>query len=693
MARHGDEQILRRVRQSGTPLGQVEVASATGHHVFDLYALGEDRFAFQRMPGEARRLAVLIRRAALRTGRQGMLFALCAGHFGTFLTPLLSGAFGATLCRVPRAQSSHVLANQVVLGRISERGIDLLQRDTAFSCLIEADRWLQAQGLGLDEISFCERTPAALAYTEPLGQVWRVRPRVYAVDEMRAIVRMAHLPMETEARYYVSLQGVHWLTYAEVERLARLARQSPEAVLACVREWVCPRPGEVQAAVRRPKGGAGCFAVSFFGIAREVAEQLLIPALEQLPAAAQQGRLEGLDVADSLAAVAKLYLHALQEPAYANPMSEPAVLALYARISDDATAEKEDRIDFDARRIAVPGVTFRPDGSYVAHPQADRQTLAVVDHFSGRLSFDEHIEHINVYEIRSSKNLLAGSGKSREIVLKTDRNPVPISYIQKRLGSVRAGYANYLLTRVNVFRALGADYPAFQLLTVSTRGQARKETPYFLRTRSVGDPLSAIDPSLFRADPANPKGAELPEVVLALATLYGAAAAQNLAVKKCVLQPAPTCRFGIGKEIFAFAYDPFMHRLMPEGVQVCSIRGAMGWPNLAQEGDNLREAHRFYLRVYATVLGEYWHAHAEACTLNECAAAFFDGFERKIEAMYWNYCQHKANFDSFNPALRATYNFRAKLDFTLWALERAAKDLPALREHFMDYVRDAFIKV
>ncbi|MCI6590671.1 MAG: hypothetical protein MSB12_06250, partial [Lentisphaeraceae bacterium] len=68
-------------------------------------------------------------------------------------------------------------------------------------------------------------------------------------------------------------------------------------------------------------------------------------------------------------------------------------------------------------------------------------------------------------------------------------------------------------------------------------------------------------------------------------------------------------------------------------------------------------------------------------------------FERRVEAMYWNYSQNKANFDAFNPRLHPRYTFRAKLDFALWALERAAQDLPALREHFMDYVRDAMIRV
>ena len=688
----GYEALLARIRREGSILGEVAAATLLGRHVFDLYALGEDRFIIQRQLGRERHLAVLISRADLRVGRRGMVFAACSGHFGTVLTPLFAGELGKALCRVPRQERSAVLAQRVVLARVTPSGMDLLQRDTRFAYLAQADAWLQAHGLGLDEVAFCERTPEALAYAEPLGQVWRIRPRVYAVGEMRRLVEQACQPMETEARYFVSLRGVHWLTYAEFERLARLAREAPEAVRAVLREWVVPGEGERVSAMRRAKGVAGSYAISFFGIARETVEQLLLPSLERLAESVRAGEADREDLGDTLLALARLYFHALEDAAYATADAERTILALYARICDDAT-RGEDRLDFDARRVALPGVTISA-GREVVHPGADWQTLTVVDHLKRRLSFDEHMEFINIYEVRSSKNLASGSGQSREIVLKTDRSPVPISYIQKRLGSVRAGYANYLLTRANVFRTLGADYPAFQLLTVaSVGGQARRETPYFLRTRCPGDPLSAIPAALFRADPENPKGAELPEVVLALASLYGSAAAQNLIAKKYVPEPEPTCRFGVGKEIFAFVYDPFLHRPMPEGVQSCSIRGTMGWLNLAQDEANLYEAHRFYLSAYAMALGEYWHSHAETCTLNECASAFFDGFERRVEAMHWNYRQEQANFDAFDPKLHPRYAFRAKLDFALWALTRAAQDLPALREHFMDHVRDAFIRV
>lgn len=701
MAQKAFERMVRRVRTAGKKIERLRSESVSATTLFDAYALGDDLFLFQQEvkhpdpEGEAsRHLMAVMRRKDLHSGRKGYLFIAGTGRFGTMLTPLFSGAFGPTYAHVPRTRRSELLRTAVALGRLTDRGAELLQRDTAFPLLKEVDAWLQYQGFALNEVLFCERTPEAIAYTERLGQVWRVRPRVFTVSEMHDLVEQSWQRMESEAQYYVSARGVHWLTCSEFERLAEVARVNPEAIMGCLREWVALAPGERLVAMRRPKAN-GNHAIECFGVSRADVEQILIPALERLLEGMTLGRMTADDMADVLLGLSRLFRRLLEKPVYGDPTADETIEALYALIVDcreEDEGEDHGTIDFDARRIALPGVTFE-NGHPTEHPGADRQTLDVVKHLMRSLSLNEHVEYINVYDVRSAKELTSGSGKSREIVLKTDRIPVPVSYVQKRLGSVRAGYANYMLTRANVFRALGADYPAFQLLTVVSHGQMHEETPYFLRTRCPGDPLSAIPPSLFLAEPENPGSNELPEVVLALASLYGSAAAQNLVVKKYITEPQPICRFGIGKEIFEFEYDPFMHRPMPAHVQICSIRGTMGWPDLRKNSTNLRDLHRFYLKNYALVAGEYWSNHAEACTLNECASAFFDGFERKIEAMHWTYHRNRKDFDTFDPGLRPIYRFREKLDFALWALNRSAADLSALREYFMDYVRDAFIKV
>lgn len=701
MAESAFGRMVRQTRKEGRRIGKVAADSAAERHVFDIYERGRDLFLLQRgltsrggRSGQ-RHPVMLMRRRDLRIGTRGWLLCAATGNFGTVLTPLFAGVFGKALCRVPRSRSSEVLARRVVLGNQTERCLNLFQRETEFRLLREADAWLQEQGFGLDEVAFFERTPEALAYTRTLGQMWRVRPCRHTPDEQRESVCRAFQRMDACVGYFVSVRGVRWLVYREFLRVAELARSdakdAPERLQECLREWVSLAPGvRGPAAMRRVKYGTR-HVIEFFGIPRREAEQIFIPALERLLEGMTLGRMTPEDVADTLEGLCRLFSHLLRTPAFADPDSADSVSALYPLVADDIAQGAASRHDFDARRMALPGVTFKA-GRCITHPGADPHTLLTVRQLVGRLSLHEHAEYINVFEVRSSKAHPSGERQSREIVLKTDRMPVPISYVEKRLSSVRVGYANYMLTRANVFRALGADYPAFQLLTVVTHDGRREETPYFLRTRCPGDPLDAIPPERFRSDPSNPTGAEDPDIVLALAGLYGGAAAQNLAVKK-YLPAERICRFGQGKEIFEFVYDPFKRRPMPAHVRVCSIRGTMGWPNLERSEDNLRETYRFYLRAYAATLGDYWRAHAEACTLNECAAAFFDGFARKTEAMHWAYGQRRADFDTFNPGLRPIYAFRPKLDFALWALERTAEDLPRLRERFMDAVRDAFVKV
>ncbi|MEG1480365.1 MAG: hypothetical protein RSD41_05115 [Kiritimatiellia bacterium] len=689
------ERFVKSVKTRGTRVAPLHIETGGVTHILERYEAEGDTFLIQRKLLTARmdhrRPIMLIRKSDLRTARSGMLFIACTGTFSSILVPLLAQHLG-NLSNVPQAKRSEMLRQQIVLGNLSHKSIDLLQRDTSLQLMIEADQWLQKQGFGLDEVIFLERSPELLDYTRKQGQEWRIRPRVYTLSEMRIAIDHAWQCVSTRTHYCVSFKGVHYITYPEFQQLIAFAATNTDALRDCLYEWVALPPGQTLSRMRRIKYET-YHVIEFFGVTRAVAEKLLIPPLERLLEGITLKRTDARDVSDTLAGIGLLFLHALTNPAYALAKSDATVRDLYRLITDDFSSDQE-QIDFDDRRIALPGVTIE-EGRCIFHPGADERTQTVVNHLLRRLSLQESVEYINVYDVRSSKTLSIG-GQSREIVIKTNRHPIAASYIEKRLGSVRVGYANYLLTRANVFRALGASYPVFQLLTEHDAPQTlehrRTETPYFLRTRCPGDPISTIPLEFFRSDPENPNSAEDGDVVLGIARLYGAAAAQNLMVKK-YLPAERTCRFGRGKEIFESTYDPFKHRPMPSSVHVCSIRGSMGWPTLAQTQDNLDESYNFYMHAYAVVLGNYWKTHAEACTLNEAASAFFDGIEKKTEAMHWTYQKNRRSFDSFDPGLRPVFAFRAKLDFSLWALEATAHDLPKLRERFMDYVRDVFVKI
>ena len=693
MTKYAIDRLIKRLRAEGTLLGTRKIVSQTETHTYTLYALGDDRFLIQTplkgLHEERRHPVVGAKRKDLGAGRKGWLFCAGTGNFGTVLRPLLAGQLGKDLCSVPPGKRSRIIANRIVLANYGKNGLGLLQRDTDFALIVESDEWFRSIGFGLDEVSFIERTPDILRYTEERGQIWRVRPRRFTPEEITAAVQASHHRMDAAVSYFVSIRGIHWLTAADFESVAVLARSDAEAAADCLREWVGPAPDlNAPVAMRRIKYGT-LHVIEFFGIRYRGAERLIIPAIERLLCSIERGDVRPEDIADTLSGISLIFRSLLASPEYADSRSDISIRALYSRVADDM--DNAARTDFDARRLPLPGVTFEK-GKIIPHPGADIHTLEIVRHLVSRLSLNESALWINIYAVRSTKlgPRTAESNTSREIIIKTDRTPLPASYIEKRLGSVRVGYADYMLTRANVFRALGASYPAFQLLTTARR-RGSQESPYFLRTRSPGNPIDAIPPSLFRIDPTNPHGAEDPDVVLALATLYGKAAAQNLIVKKYIPSES-TCRFGRGKEIFEFAYDPFRHRLMPVRMQVCSIRGTLGWPNLTRDETNLEESYRFYLRCYASVTGSYWHAHAEACTLNECASAFFDGFILQTKLMYWNYMQNRTGFDTFDPTLRPIYHFREKFDFALWALDETSKRLPQLRERFMDYVRDVFIK-
>lgn len=688
------DELMKRVRESGMRLRELTTETARGtialtcyRYKRDLYLIPQTGHAYRK---GRRYPVVLIKKKDLGIGKEGYFFAYCEGNFSTLLTPLLTGRFGKELCHLPADKRTTTLLHRVVYAHRTQAGIEFVQRDTDFELLLQADQWFQGHRFQLNECLFFERTPQVLKYAEENGILWRVRPRVYSVEEMKATVDRSWQQAESLAHYYVSVRGVHWLSYEEFLRIASFAHHHTDHVYECLQEWVKVPHGKAMSAMCRPK--ANHHAIEFLGINREEAEVYLIEPLTKIYEAMTHGLMRPADVSDAFIALARIYSRLLHDQRFAD-LSQPAMIEmLYARVMDDDTEQKDEEVDFDDRRIAVPGVSF-VNGRATQHPGIDEHTLRIVNHLIERLSFNEKAIYINVFVVRSSKTLTSESARSREIVIKTNRTPVPISYIQKKLGSVRVGYADYTLARANVFRALGADLPMIEVMTVTGEASsAREETPYFLRTRCPGDPISAISPAWFKINVNHANGAEEPDVVLALAQLYGSTAADNLVSKK-FLPREGICRFGKGKEIFEFVYDPFKRRLMPTRAQTCSIRGTMGWPNIEQTEDNLNEVHRFYLNAFAQVLANYWRDHADACTLNECANAFFDGFTRKIEAMHWTYLQNKASFDVFDPGLRAGYNFREKLDFALWSLSEAANRLSQLREDFLDAVRANLIRV
>ena len=196
------------------------------------------------------------------------------------------------------------------------------------------------------------------------------------------------------------------------------------------------------------------------------------------------------------------------------------------------------------------------------------------------LSAGELIEDVNIYELRNGEMESADKIKTREIVFKTNRRPLRSSMIEKGLAQRRYGYGDYLLARVHAFRSLGIDIGEYRLLSRSESGGGRR-MKYFLRQRCPGEPLNVIKPDVvgIRSRGIRIKGVDR-EFVLAIASLLGNSAAQNLAMKKYI-PVLRSCRFGVGKEIFEIGYDVQTGRELPVKGMSCSSRGALGWNNTA----------------------------------------------------------------------------------------------------------------
>ena len=173
------------------------------------------------------------------------------------------------------------------------------------------------------------------------------------------------------------------------------------------------------------------------------------------------------------------------------------------------------------------------------------------------------------------------------------------------------------------------------------------------------------------------------EVVLALATLMGDAAAQNMAMKKFDPQLVSPL-YGVGKEIYEFEYDILRQRVVPKSVATCSIRGSFGWPCLDFTDENLRKLASFYLTNYAHTLKIYQKRHQ--VTMAEVAERFMGGFEFRTHALAWQLSVMRDEFESFQPKLPARYEFDRKWKFLLWSLERQERRLPIIRKMFFNKV-------
>jgi hypothetical protein len=163
----------------------------------------------------------------------------------------------------------------------------------------------------------------------------------------------------------------------------------------------------------------------------------------------------------------------------------------------------------------------------------------------------------------------------------------------------------------------------------------------------------------------------------------GDAAAQNMAMKKYDAKTGSPL-YGVGKEIYEFEYDMIRRKIVPKSVSTCSVRGALGWPSLSHDDDNLAALANFYLGYYAHALKAYQRQHK--VTMADVAERFFEGFAFRTHVMAWQLSVMRDRFEGFTPRLPTVYQFDRKWQFLLWSLERQERRLGVLRRRFFEKV-------
>jgi hypothetical protein len=688
--------FIARVRsEARQKSGSVTVSTTGRNRTFVAYDWGCDTFIFEKdawHDPEGHQPLLLVRKSDLVKGSSGYVMTMTKGNHAVAAMPLLSGMFW-NLGRIAAKQRSGILASKVVCANVVDGKIEISQREVSTELIVSADEWLQAVGFMLDEIVMIERDDLTLEYYRQLGQEWRVKPLAWTRKEMEFAIQASRKRLNSPLRYYHSSKGVHFLSYSEFHKITEWATSDYAKAMSCLHELVSVAEGEKKSYVRTPKFH-GHYEIEFFGLQRGEAFQRLIPSIERMLEWITLGMIEQQDVVTSIQALDELFRASLERPELENDADEDFIETLYMHLTGAIYAAHSDfsiSPAFDDRRTALPGATYC-GGRPQFHSGADERTRVLLGNIEKMTSQDESIEYANVYELRIHEEVLLGAGVTREIVFKTNRRPLCTSLIEKRLKLKKLGYGSYMLARVYAFKELGVNFGDYKLLRwmENTTGS---EVNSFIRTRYPGDSLDDIPARLFVKldDMGHGTTGEDPDVVLALGALLGSAAAQNMILKK-YLPDLKSCRFGEGKEIFEFEYDIKQRREMPTHVSICSIRGALGWPDLSHDQKNLDAIAAFYLTRYAEVLVQYWKNHREAVTMDVLAPRFFDGFALKTREIQRNYEVRREQFDAFDPGVRAQYHFSEQWKFALWTLYLQAKYLEKLRDKFFEILRQLMLK-
>jgi len=633
---------------------------------------------------------LIIRKSDIIKGTHGYILTLTAGNHSVALMPLAAGAFW-NLGSLSDRRRQKVIARCVLCANVVNGNLEISQRDVDAVRVTDADYWLQSLGFSMNEIIFADRNSNTLEIYRRLGQEWRVKPLAWTQKEMRAAINHSRTAINSRLKYYHSSSGVHFLTYDGLRNLLHLFEEDYGEFIVALKELIFVYVGQSNSNLRTEKIN-NHHEIELFGLHVGMAESVVIPQLENLMEMIIHKKLNVKGIKRVIYEILVSFKVHLDRAELADCESPDFIETMYIHLSGEIYHLNVNGVStaFDARRIALPGATFRsnqPD----FHPAVDRRSKVLIYNIQQLLSNDECMQYLNVYELRHKSASKVGQAGTREIVFKTNRRPLCTSLVEKRLASQKTGYGSYLLARVHAFKALGINIGEYRLLS-RLDSSGRRRMNFFLRNRCPGEPLAYVKPKFFSPEELSEKAnAKTREFVLALASLLGNAAAQNLIMKKYIASEN-SCRFGEGKEIFEIGFNAQTGTEIPARVSMCSIRGALGWPDLSNSDDNLTAASNCYLQKFAAVIVEFHQEYEGLISLTECAERFIAGFDCKTKEIYWNYMVNREAFDRFNPQLNNSYSFVKKWRFVLWALEQQHSKLDIIHKLFIHKVKKIYEK-
>ena len=672
---------IARVKKNGKKRPTSVIAVAMGkEREFDAWDIGDDTFILER--GIVKHLdehpSVLVaEKASLKRKTPGRVMTMTTGNHSVAAFPLLDGRFWK-FSKVTAAKRGDVLVKEILCANVIAGKIEISQREVPSQRLYKADEWLLGTvGFALGDIVMGDRNDITLDHYRQIGQEWRVKPLAWTQTEMRVALAGSRKRISAKIRYYHSAKGVHFLTLPVFKTFAALASTNMEAFVKALKELVSIYEGNQYSFTRMPKI-RGHHEIELFGLRRGVALEKIIPELERLMEGIVLGRLKDEEVVEKINAITSLYESLLSSPQLADENSKAFTELLYMCVTGEVYTRGGEGSTpaFDDRRTALPGATY-VNGRAILHPGADSRSEILLSNIRSLMSKDELIEYANVYELRADgDDNLNPNLRTREIVYKTNRGPLEHSMIEKRLSKSTKDYSSYMLARIECCKALGINLSEYKILRRRHQSGTRP-TDYYMRKRLEGEPLDAIPANYFCN--IDDSSIEEKDVVLAMATLMGDAAAQNMAMKK--FDPATESPlYGVGKEIYEFEYNIMAGRIVPKTVSTCSVRGAFGWPDISHTDENLSAIANFYFGYFAHTLKIFQQRHK--VTMAEVAERFMGGFEFRTHAMEWQLSVMRDKLENFRPNLAKSFAFDRKWRFILWSLERQERRLANLRRLF-----------